>query len=99
MFIEIEQDCLNVEHRKFEGRDGKPDRHTWKQKAYMHVTGSKYPKEIFIPLQSEQPMQIGTYELHDSTYQVDQYGGLKLNAFEQQWLMVKDSKGKALGSQ
>lgn len=99
MFIKIEDDCLHVEKRSFPARDGKPARDTYKQKAWLYLTGDKYPKEIFVPLQSEQPMPLGTYEIHDASFSVGRYGDLGINPFEQSWTMVKDSKDKAVGAQ
>lgn len=99
MQLQIEDDCLHVEKRTFPAKDGKPSRDTFKQKGYMRVTGSRYPKEVFIPRENEKPLELGKYVLHDESFRIGQYGDIQINPFQQTWLMVEDSKGKPVGQQ
>jgi hypothetical protein len=67
--------------RTFKGRDGKPDRTVYEQKAYVHL-GGVFPVEFKLSHDDHNnAYEAGTYKLNPESFKVGQYGDLQLDRF------------------
>lgn len=53
----------------------------FKQKAYLFVTGAKYPKEIELSHDDNKPLGVGRYQIDlNQAVSVDNFGGIGIDA-------------------
>jgi uncharacterized protein affecting Mg2+/Co2+ transport len=94
MFITVEDDGI-VTSRAFEATPTQKARTMHKQRAYMHV-GTKFPKEVQIPVDTSIGLEMGEYQVLDESYQTGKYGDIQINPFKIALTMTKDASGKKL---
>jgi hypothetical protein len=81
LVIEIFTENETIELRTIPAKDDRPARTLYEQTAYAYL-GGKFPVEMKIGLEQGQPAyKAGKYTPHQSSYQVNNFGGLELRRF------------------
>ena len=75
--IEIDAQDVVIKSRTFKGRDGKPDRISYSQDAYMYNAG-RFPTRVELPLDEGVPAYpAGFYTFHHTSYSVGKFGKME----------------------
>lgn len=81
--IEIFDEDVKVNIRTIKPKDDKPGRDIYEQEAYVYL-GGKFPTLMKLSLEKgQEPYAAGTYTLHSSSFNVNNYGSLELKRFGQ----------------
>lgn len=79
--IEVFPEDTTIQSRTIQGKDGKPPRTIHEQTAYAYL-GGKFPVQMKLSLDEGQPAYVvGEYTVHNSSFTVNNYGGLELKRF------------------
>lgn len=79
--IEVFQEDVGVNARNMPPRDGKPGRTIYEQTAYAYL-GGKFPVQMRLQVNSPAEAYLaGKYEVDNSSFIVNNFGGLELKRF------------------
>lgn len=85
MSLIIEVMTVNNSHiptpRTIKGKDNKPDRVVYDQKAFAHL-GGVFPVEMRLTHNDhKEALEEGKYQVHPSSFKVGRFGGLEIDNF------------------